>query len=79
MALIYKGNGTEAINDPIVGHIPARDLSDGEVQEIADKWQLSLAQTEGLLMKHKLYSLAPNERPLRAIEEEAPKKRKGDA
>jgi hypothetical protein len=61
MALIYKGDGIAAINDAVAGHIPARDLSDEEVQDIAKRWGLSLAETEGLLMKHKLYALAPKQ------------------
>jgi hypothetical protein len=54
MSLIYKGKRGEFIND-----VPARDLTDTEVQEIAQKWGLSMAETEGLLIKHKLYAVAP--------------------
>lgn len=50
MKLIYQGKNGEWING-----VPARDLEAHEIQAIADSWQLSLAQTEGLLMSRGLY------------------------
>lgn len=52
MALKFLGKFPEHING-----VPARDLDDSEVQAIADEWGLSLAETEGLLIKHKLYAI----------------------
>jgi hypothetical protein len=54
MALKFMGKFPEHING-----VPARDLDDSEVQAIASEWGLSLAETEGLLIKHKLYALIP--------------------
>lgn len=50
MKLIYQGKNGEFINE-----VPARDLEPHEVKGIARKWQLSLAETEGLLIKRGLY------------------------
>lgn len=53
MALKYVADGESHINE-----VPARDLTDGDIQDISDKWKLSIAQTEGLLIKSKLYKFA---------------------
>ena len=54
MAMIYKGDGNAHING-----VPARDLTDEEVKALATAWGVSLAECEGMLMKFKLYALAP--------------------
>lgn len=66
MGLIYKGDG----NQHILG-VPARDLTDDEVQAIAREWGYSLAETEGLLIKHKLYMVAPKASPKTASKKES--------
>lgn len=66
MALIYKGKRGEFIND-----VPARDLTDEEVQDIANKWGLSIAETEGLLIKQKLYAVAPKAAPKTSAKKES--------
>lgn len=52
MALTYVGNGAA-----IVG-IPASDLSNEELSDIAARENLSLAELEGLLIKRGLYKSA---------------------
>lgn len=52
MALIYIGKG-----EWITG-IPAQDLSNEELAEIAARENLSLAEMEGLLIKRGLYKSA---------------------
>ncbi len=54
MALKWIGKEGEFINE-----VPARDLTNDEVQAIAQLWGLSLAETEGLLIKSKRYELVP--------------------
>lgn len=62
MTLIYKGDGTAHINE-----IPARDLSDTEINEMLNNGvasrvcgrDVSLAEFEGMLIKGKLYAMAP--------------------
>jgi hypothetical protein len=54
MALKFLGTFPEHING-----VPARDLDDSEVQAIATEWGVSLAECEGLLMRHKLYTSVP--------------------
>lgn len=53
MKLIYQGKNGEYIMG-----VPARDLEAHEVQAIAHEWGLSLAETEGLLIKRGLYAVA---------------------
>lgn len=56
MKLIYQGKNGEFINE-----VPARDLEPQDIKDIATKWQLSLAETEGLLLRGKLYKQALKE------------------
>lgn len=50
MKLIWIGKEGQYITG-----VPARDLEAHEVQKIAHDWQLSLAETEGLLIQRGLY------------------------
>lgn len=50
MKLLYCGKDGKFING-----IPARDLESHEVQKIANEWNMSLAETEGLLIQRGLY------------------------
>lgn len=49
--LIYKGTLPQRING-----VPARDLTVDDVKQVAQAWGLSTTETEGLLIKHKLYA-----------------------
>lgn len=48
MKLIYQGSG-------VIPNIPARDLEPQDIQDIAQLWGKSLAETEGLLISSKAY------------------------
>lgn len=58
MRLLYQGKNGEFINE-----VPARDLEAQDIQEIAEKWGKSLAETEGLLIKRGLYKAEAPELP----------------
>lgn len=66
MKLIYQGKNGEFINE-----VPARDLEPQDIKDIAAKWQLSLAETEGLLMKRGLYKAEAPELPQRKRKDES--------
>lgn len=50
MKLLYIGTNGTFINE-----VPARDLDAQDIQIVSEKWGLSVAETEGLLLKSKLY------------------------
>lgn len=52
MKLIYQGQG-------VINGVPARDLEPQDVKKIAEDWQLSVAETEGLLIKRGVYKVEP--------------------
>lgn len=52
--LIYKGTLPQHING-----VPARNLNADDIKAIAKAWDLSTTETEGLLLKNKLYGQAP--------------------
>lgn len=52
--LVYKGKLPEHING-----VPARDLTADDIQQVAQLWGISPTETEGLLLKNKLYGQAP--------------------
>lgn len=58
MKLIYQGKNGEFLNG-----VPARDLEPHEIQAVADMWQKSLAETEGILISRGLYKVVSEEKP----------------
>lgn len=50
MTLIYNGHG-----EGIIG-IPARDLTETDIIQIAEMWQLSIIETTDLLCSRGLYA-----------------------
>lgn len=51
--------------------VPRRDLTDGDIQDIAERWQLPILETEALLSKRGVFSAIGT---AEAVDESSPKK-----